>query len=217
MRSLPPPYHLAMETHLPTPWPAGHPDHFATVPLAHAYRLLNHGPTVLVSAGHDGVVNVMAAAWSMPLDFNPPKVAVVIDKSTFTRHLIEASGSFALNVPSRALAELTVGVGTESAMTNPAKLRLHGVRTFAASQVSAPLVQGCVGWLECRVLPEPHNQQTHDLFIGEVVAAWADPRVFHGGRWHFEQAPDHLRTLHYVAGGQFYATGQSVRVENDHS
>ena len=45
------------------------------VPLEKAYRLHNHGPTVLVSAAHDGHVNVMAAAWNMPLDFTPPKVA----------------------------------------------------------------------------------------------------------------------------------------------
>ena len=57
----------------------------APVELSQAYRLLNHGPTVLVSAAHGGRRNVMAAAWSMPLDFAPPKVAVVLDKSTFTR------------------------------------------------------------------------------------------------------------------------------------
>jgi hypothetical protein len=30
-----------------------------------------------------------------------------------------------------------------------------------------PIMQGCVGWLICRVIPEPYNQQTNDLFIGE--------------------------------------------------
>ena len=30
--------------------------------------------------------------------------------------------------------------------------------------------------------------------------------------WEFDTAPDELRTLHYVAGGQFYATGASVTV-----
>ena len=75
------------------------------VELAKCYRLLNHGPTVLVSAAHGGQRNIMAAAWSMPLDFDPPKVAVVIDKTTFTRGLVEGAGSFALNVPTRAQAD----------------------------------------------------------------------------------------------------------------
>ena len=38
--------------------------HFQPVDLKKAYRLLNHGPTVLVSASHEGVDNVMAAAWA---------------------------------------------------------------------------------------------------------------------------------------------------------
>ena len=55
------------------------------VALGHACRLINHGPTVLVSSEHDGRRNVMAAAWSMPVEFTPPRVAVVIDKSAFKR------------------------------------------------------------------------------------------------------------------------------------
>ena len=50
-----------------------------TVDLGLAYRLLNHGPVTLVSSAHHDARNVMAAAWAMPLDFDPPKVAVVID------------------------------------------------------------------------------------------------------------------------------------------
>ncbi|MFZ4285110.1 flavin reductase family protein [Variovorax sp. HJSM1_2] len=188
------------------------PEHVAAVPLDKAYRLLNHGPTVLVSSAQGGAVNVMAAAWACALDFAPPKVTVVIDKATHTRALIEGSGRFALNVPCVAIARETLALGTDSANTQPDKLARHGVTTFAAQTVAAPLVQGCVAWLECRVIPEPHNQQQYDLFIGEVLAAWADERVFRNGHWEFGQAPDALRTLHYVAGGQFYATGASLQV-----
>lgn len=199
--------------HPHAPVPTAAPEHFAAVPLPLAYRLLNHGPVVLVSSAHATEVDVMAAAWSMPLDFDPPKVAVVIDKATRTRALVEASGAFALNVPTRDLATLTLAVGTDSASNLPDKLLRHEVHIFAASAVEAPLVHGCAGWLECRVIPEPRNEAAHDLFIAEVVAAWADPRVFSQGRWHFDDAPDHLRTLHYVAGGQFYVTGESVIVK----
>ncbi len=197
---------------------APHPDlaHVTPVPLDRAYRLLNHGPTVLVSATHQGRANVMAAAWAMPLDFAPPKVAVVIDKSTFSRGLVEASGRFVLNLPCAAQAGLTVGVGSDSAHTRPDKLAAHGVQLFDRPETpagcAAPLVAGCVGWLACRLLPEPRTEQTYDLFLGEVEAAWADDRVFRDGRWHFDSAPAELRTLHYVAGGQFYATGASVVV-----
>jgi len=187
---------------------------FSPVPLDRAYRLLNHGPTVLVSAAFEGQANVMAAAWSCPLDFNPPKVTVVIDKATRTRALVESSGFFVLNVPCKAVAALTLAVGTHSATDMPDKLERLGVQLFIPTEGDPPMVQGCVGWLVCRVIPEPHNQATYDLFIGEVTAAYADPRVFSEGRWHFEGQPDDLRTLHYVAGGQFYLTGPSLQVQD---
>lgn len=187
----------------------------AAVDLPRAYRLLNHGPVTLVSSAHAGRRNLMAAAWTMPLDFDPPKVAVVIDKSTFTRELIAASGSFVLNIPCRAQADAVLAVGSCSGRDPECagdKFAHFGLATLPAAQVEAPLLAGCVGWLECRVIPEAHNEARYDLFLAEVVAAWADPAVFADGRWHFERAPDDRRTLHYVAGGAFYATGDGVEV-----
>ena len=189
------------------------PAHCQPVALDKCYRLLNHGPTVLVSAAHAGEANVMAAAWACALDFAPPKVTVVLDKQTRTRALVEASGQFVLQLPTRAQARLTLDVGTDSALQHPDKLDRHGVELFRAPAApSAPLVAGCAGWLVCKVIAEPHNQQAYDLFIGEVTAAWADERVFQHGRWQFDAAPDELRTLHYVAGGQFYVTGESLQL-----
>jgi len=43
-----------------------------------------------------------------------------------------------------------------------------------------------------------------------VVAAWADTRVFSHGHWHFEDADPAWRSLHHVAGGQFYAIGEAL-------
>ena len=62
------------------------PEHLMPIPLDKSYRLMNHGPTVLVSARHDGVDNGMAAAWAGVLDSgDAPKVTVVLDKATRTR------------------------------------------------------------------------------------------------------------------------------------
>ncbi len=179
------------------------------VPLPKSYLLLNHGPTVLVSSAQGGRQNVMAAAWNMALDFDPPKVAVVIDKSTLTRELVEASGEFVLSVPSRAQAALTLAVGTQSGR-DVDKLSKVSAGGTAASRVGAPLIDGCLAWLECRVIPEPHIQQTYDLFLGEVIAAWADPAAFSDGRWHFPD--EQLRSIHYQAGGSFFATGDPFTV-----
>ncbi|ELY6212811.1 flavin reductase family protein [Cronobacter dublinensis] len=188
----------------------------APVPLEKAYRLINHGPTVLVSARHDGVENVMAAAWACGLDFAPPKVTVVIDKIARTRELLERSGTFVLQVPTVAQREMTYQLGTLSLHNEPEKLALAGAELLRMEGVDAPLVAGCSAWLACRLIPEPHNQQQYDLFIGEVTAAWADTRVFSDGRWHFEDAPAQMRSLHHVAGGHFYAIGDAfARPDSD--
>jgi len=188
--------------------------HRQPVPLAKAYRLLNHGPTVLVSAAHAGRRNIMAAAWAMPLDFDPPKVAVVLDKSTWTRVLLEGAGSFALQVPVRAQLDLTEALGSSSGRElverdGRDKFEAYALHSFAGSATGAPLLEGCAAWLECRLLPEPPIQQRYDLFLGEVIAAQADARVFSNGRWHFE-GHDELRTLHHVAGGHFIVDGEAV-------
>lgn len=185
-------------------------NHRRDVSLPQAYRLLNHGPTVLVSAVHGGRANVMAAAWAMPLDFDPPKVTVVIDKNTFTRKLIETSGHFALSVPCRALADATYAAGSLSGADHADKFADCGLSTFAAQRIAAPLIEGCVAWLECRVIVESHHQQAYDLFVAEVLAAQADERVFANGRW-LADAPTELRTLHHQAGGAFFVAGETVQ------
>ena len=87
---------------------------FQPVALEHASRLINHGPTVLVTSSDGTRRNVMATAWSMPVEFTPPRIAVVIDKHTFTRELIAASGTFAICLPGSALVDLTHAVGSTS-------------------------------------------------------------------------------------------------------
>ena len=187
-----------------------HP-HFQSVPLEKSSRLMNHGPTVLVSAQHGDSINAMAAAWACVLDFGQStKVTVVLDKATYTRGLIESSAYLVLQLPTKAMATLTHALGSKSAHDVPNKLEKLGVRTFASPGLGLPLVEGCVAWLVCRLMPEPHNQNRYDLFIGEVVSAWADDRVFRDGRWRFEEASDDLRTIHHVAGGQFFVTGAVV-------
>ncbi|ACB63759.1 flavin reductase domain protein, FMN-binding [Burkholderia ambifaria MC40-6] len=104
-------------------------------------------------------------------------------------------------------------VALQKAYRRPDKLRDAGVTLFDVQGHDLPFVAGCSGWLACKLIPEPHNQQTYDLFIGEVVGAWSDTRVFRDGHWYFESADPALRSLHYIAGGNFYAIGESLHVD----
>ncbi len=59
-----------------------------------------------MTGAHGGRRNVMAAAWSMPVECTPPRIAVVIDKLTFTREPVMASGGFGICIPQAGLAGL---------------------------------------------------------------------------------------------------------------
>jgi flavin reductase (DIM6/NTAB) family NADH-FMN oxidoreductase RutF len=178
------------------------------VDLDRCTQLLGHGPVTLVTSAHAGRANVMAASWAMPLDFKPPKVIVIIDANTLTRQLVDASGEFGLQIPTRAIAAQTLAAGSHSGLDGD-KFAQFGIETFAAQKIGAPMVAGCAGWLECRVIADASSR--FDIILGEVVAAYSDAAIYSGNRWHFGDDPQD-RTLHYVAGGQFFATGESFQL-----
>lgn len=177
--------------------------HFKEVALSHASRLINHGPTVLVTSAHGMARNVMAAAWSMPVEFTPPRLAIVIDKKTYTRELIMASGCLGICLPGQKLAGLTHAVGSESGRTID-KFAHYGLRTLNGPVLGVPLLEeGFAAWLECRLIRELHTEEAYDTCFVEVVAAAADERVFQQGRWRFGDDNTDLQTIHHLGGGNF--------------
>ena len=177
------------------------------VDLARCTQLLGHGPVTLITSAHGAKANVMAAAWAMPLDFVPPKIIVIMDARTLTRQLVDASGEFGVQVPTRAIAAQTLAAGSTSGLQHD-KFAEFGIETFAAQKIAAPMIAGCAAWLECRVIPDASSR--FDIILGEVVAAYADAALYSENRWHFGDDPM-VRTMHYVAGGQFFATGESFQ------
>ena len=186
---------------------------FAEVQLPHASRLVNHGPTVLVTSAHGGCRNIMAAAWSMPVEFTPPRIAVVIDKKAFTRELVAASGAFGICIPGTALVDLTYAVGSESGREVD-KFARHGLQPRTGPVLGLPLLEeGCAAWLECRLIPEKHTEDAYDTCFGEVVAAAADPRIFSKAQWNFTADNVDLQTIHHLGGGNFVRAGGTVRAQ----
>jgi flavin reductase (DIM6/NTAB) family NADH-FMN oxidoreductase RutF len=186
---------------------------FTPVALEHASRLVNHGPTVLITSVANGRRNVMAAAWSMPVEFVPPRVAVVIDKRTFTRELVHASGAFGLCIPGGGLIYLTYAVGSTSGRDGD-KFARHGIVAQPGPVLGVPVIEdGCCGWLECRLIPEPHTEDSYNTCFAEVVSAAADSRIFDGGHWKWSADNAALHTIHHLGGGLFVRGGEAVRAK----
>ena len=175
------------------------------VELRRSYRLLNHGPVVLVTSAAGGRTNVMPAAWVMPIDFEPPLVAAVIAEGTATRALVDASGELALSIPPASMLDALYEAGQVHGREVD-KWTRFGFHAAPASRVGAPLVEGCLGWLECRVVDRSLAERM-DLLVCETVAAWADDEVFRDGEWRFTE-PDR-RSVHHVAAGRFFVTGEA--------
>ncbi|RIY31966.1 hypothetical protein CKF54_05865 [Psittacicella hinzii] len=185
-----------------------------SVPLEKAYRLLNHGPLTLVSAQHEGDVDVMSAAWSSLLDFD--KVTLVLDSSSYTRKLVEKSGYFVLQIPTAQQASKALALGTMTKHVEKDKIARSKIEFVEISNgLGMPYVANSAAWILCEVIPEPDMLAKYDLFFGKIIGAWADDKVFRDGHWELEGASDALRPLHYTAGGQFYLTGKSLIVKND--
>ncbi len=107
---------------------------FIPIELHHASRLLNHGPTVMITSFDEQSQrrNIMAAAWSMPVEFEPPRVAIVVDKSTWTRELIERNGKFGIVIPGVAATNWTCAYFHERRSLN----NFHRDRVITFEQIA---------------------------------------------------------------------------------
>lgn len=178
-----------------------------SVDITKAYRLLQLGSTTMISAKHENDEDVMAAAW-VGIG-GPNKVILYLGTQAYTRTLVEKSGYFVVHIPTVQQMETVLYVGEHSKYSEPKKL--ESLPLFYQEEYDIPMVEGSAGWLVCKVIPNPKQEQEYDSFMGEIVAAWSDDRVFKNGHWIFDEAPDELRTVHYVAGGQFYAIGAGTK------
>ena len=185
---------------------------FRPVELHHASRLLNHGPTILITSYDDETKrrNVMAAAWSMPVEFEPPRIAIVVDKNAWSREIIERNGTFGIVVPGVAAANWTYAVGSISGREED-KFNAYGIPAINGPVLGLPVVEEkCLAWMECRLLPATAAASHYDTLFGEVVSAAADERPFVAGRWQFDD--DKRNTLHHLGAGTFVASGKQIRV-----
>ena len=164
-----------------------------------ARRLLGGGPVALVSTAWRSNENVMPAVLVTPLSFDPPLIGIAVHPSRHTHDMIKYSEEFALNLPSRELLHHCQLLGSMNGI-DVNKLELTKLPTFRARYVDAPLLEGCVGYIECG-LEDAYTVGDHTLFVGKVVAAQIEKEAF-DETWLLDD-PD-LKPLHYL-GLNYYA------------
>jgi len=124
--------------------------------------------------------NIIAISFCMPVSKEPPLIACAIGRSAYSRTLIERTQEFVVNVPPKALEPKVYYCGYHSGYEVD-KFKETGLTPLPARAVKAPIIAECLAWMECSVQQE-HETGDKNLFIGEVLEAYADDALVKGER-----------------------------------
>jgi flavin reductase (DIM6/NTAB) family NADH-FMN oxidoreductase RutF len=150
-------------------------------------------------------MNAAPMAWTVPLSMEPPLVGCVIHPHRHTADMIRFSDAFAINIPGPKLLKQTAFLGTQSGLDNN-KLEAAGLETFAPLMIDAPLIEGCLAWIEC-TLQDVIRTGDHTLFVGAPVKVQADDEAY-AERWLLEERE--RSPLTYLGGTRYAVIGDPL-------
>ncbi|MHB1389756.1 MAG: flavin reductase family protein [Thermoleophilia bacterium] len=133
-------------------------------------------PTVLVGTVVDGTPNFITIAHVGIMTMK--QVSLGIGKSHYSNRGIRENGSFSINIPSQEMVIKTDYCGLVSGRSEN-KSRLFEV--FEGELAGAPMIRECPVNMECRLV-RTIDMDSHEVFIGEVVATHVDEELLVEGR-----------------------------------
>ncbi|MGM0441787.1 MAG: flavin reductase family protein [Elusimicrobiota bacterium] len=172
---------------------------YMEIALDKAYRLLNHGPLVLISTRSEkGNYDIAPIAWNCPVRKSPTRVLAAVGKSHKTHKNIEETGEFIACVPNTGQADLARDVGSVSG-DEYNKFEKFNINSIKGNRVNAKIPVGILGYIECKV----HKKLSIEgisLIIGEAIYAAALREGFKERVW-----PENKegRSLHHLGSGNF--------------
>lgn len=151
------------------------------------YRLMSPRPTVLVTSIHPqtGKPNIITLGWTAPASHRPRLIAIFISTKRYSHDLIAKTKEFVLNVPGIDLVNQVYACGAKSGRTVD-KFTLANLTSKPARKVKPPIIEECFAHLECKVVKRVRVGD-HSMFIGKVVAAYANENVFQQGMLKIEK------------------------------
>ena len=167
-----------------------------------ARRLLNPGPVAIVTTSWRAGTNAAPIAWTAPLSMAPPLVGCVIHPHRHTADMIRFSEEFAINIPGPSLLKQTAFLGSQTGL-DVNKLEASGLELFRGQRIEAPLIEGCLAWIECG-LQDVIAIGDHTLFVGRVVKVQALDEAY-AGAWKLEDR--RYSPLTYLGGTSYAVIG----------
>ncbi len=179
------------------------------IPLPWAYRLLNHGPLVLVSTTDGDMGDVSTVAWARPCQKDPPRFTLTIGTSHRTWKNLTATGIVGINVPTADLVDLVLYCGRCSG-DDVDKIALQQIPVRMGTELGTlPLVDSCAAWLECKVTQETLDEGTSRVEVEAVAASCRTGVLSPQFTWNVDAYP----TLHHLGGSRFLVGNQMKNAE----
>jgi len=141
-------------------------------------------PVVLVGANIKGKPNFNAIGWVCGLEFNPPLVSICSNQAHHNNVGIKENQTFSVNTPSVEMVEIADYCGIKSGKKVD-KSEIFDV--FYGELKTAPMIKEACLNLECKLIhivdtkEISNTKMGHDIFIGEVVQAYADKKYLSNG------------------------------------
>lgn len=133
-------------------------------------------PAVLVGSLVRGKPNFMTIANCGIVNYAPPMVSIAAAAHHYTNIGIRRRKTFSVNIPSAKMAKVTDFCGLYSGRKVD-KSEVFDV--FYGKLKTAPLIEECPVSMECRLARTIHFEG-EDLFIGEIIAIYADKKCMSG-------------------------------------
>jgi flavin reductase (DIM6/NTAB) family NADH-FMN oxidoreductase RutF len=129
-------------------------------------------PMSLIGANVEGKANFLAAAWYTSLSYNPPRVAVALNKTHYTNQGIKTNKTFSLNIPSEDLLKATDYCGMVTGVKTDKSTMFE---VFYGQLKTAPMISECPVSFECK-LEKVIDNASHELFMGEIVSTFTEEK-----------------------------------------
>jgi flavin reductase (DIM6/NTAB) family NADH-FMN oxidoreductase RutF len=139
-------------------------------------------PVAVVTAEVDGERFGLTVGSLVSLSLEPPLVGISIGKDSSSHEPIRRAGGWAASLLGGGQTRIAQHFARSGI---PPVALWHGVDVRDGAR--GPLVDGALGWLECRTVAE-HEAGDHTIFIAEVdeieLGASGDGLVYRGGGFH---------------------------------
>ena len=144
--------------------------------LTDAVRIINTGSCVLVSAGSCKVKGITPVAWNMPVNDEPPIIAIALDSNHFITELILKNKDFCLNIPDMGMLDIVLKCGSVSGRKTD-KFDAFSIPYEKCDEINSVRALNCAGYLECR-MKDDLKYSGVDMIVADVLSAKVKKEFF---------------------------------------